>query len=293
MRSVFQTIALAIGVVLSAFTTLAQPKEPFIVSASVIDKNLCMVTDSLYAYCFETSNSEYRQFLKSIRAIDEQLYNRCLWDTMGWDKAPVAPNRSPLWARGSYERHPALSNFPAVNMSYEGAIEYCKWLTELYNKDPNRNFKQVVFSLPTQKEWKLAAYGGKPENLYPWGIRLRSHDGKDMCKMLSVVEELMVRDTTGNPTENWDLAYSQNPRRGMPYFILPIDYTEPVKSYEPNGFGLYNMSGNVAEMVLEKGICKGGSFNSYGGEVQINFVGHYTETLPELGFRVFMKIIEK
>jgi formylglycine-generating enzyme len=177
-------------------------------------------------------------------------------------------------------------------MSYEGAVEYCKWLTDLYNNDPKREFKRVLFSLPTEEEWMKAAYGGNVENLYPWGSHLRYKDGEDMCNMLHVVEELIVRDADGNPSESWDLNTMPEHRR-RPYFALPIQYTQHIGSYKPNGYGLYNVSGNVAEMIVEKGISKGGSFNSYGGEVRIDVKGRYTETSPELGFRVFMRVVEK
>ena len=53
------------------------------------------------------------------------------------------------------------------------------------------------------------------------------------------------------------------------------DITAQVSSYYPNSFGLYNVCGNVAEMVAEKGKAKGGSWKSFGGEVRIESVEYF------------------
>jgi hypothetical protein len=69
----------------------------------------------------------------------------------------------------------------------------------------------------------------------------------------------------------------------------------PVKadSYFPNRFGMYAISGNVAEMISEPGKTKGGSWNDipYYGQAPVV----KTETLPSptVGFRVFMEVIEE
>jgi hypothetical protein len=51
------------------------------------------------------------------------------------------------------------------------------------------------------------------------------------------------------------------------------------------------MSGNVAEMLNEKGIAKGGSYNSPGYDVRIESKMNYNDASPEVGFRVFMEVI--
>ena len=68
-------------------------------------------------------------------------------------------------------------------------------------------------------------------------------------------------------------------------------YTTPVNAFEAVApYGIHNMSGNVAEMISEKWIAKGGSYNSPGYDVRIQSKMNYTEASPEVGFRVFMKI---
>jgi hypothetical protein len=80
---------------------------------------------------------------------------------------------------------------------------------------------------------------------------------------------------------------------GLSYIDDGGTYTVPVTAYDPNGYGLYNMSGNVAEMVSEKGIARGGSWGSTGYDVRIASKIEFEELSCEVGFRYFMEVIEK
>lgn len=73
-----------------------------------------------------------------------------------------------------------------------------------------------------------------------------------------------------------------------------IDLTAPVQSYFPNAFGIYNMSGNVSEMVIDSPVNKGGSWNDSPEFLTITRQQKLDKVpSPTVGFRVFMEVIEK
>jgi sulfatase modifying factor 1 len=173
-----------------------------------------------------------------------------------------------------YHSHPAYQSYPLVNISYEGATLFCEWLTEHYNVDPKRKFKKVLFRLPSEKEWIQAAQAGDSSAIYPWeGNALRNKNGQVLYNFKRQLKDTMWVD--GKYLEN-------------------ADVTTPVQSYWKNNFGLYNMGGNVAEMINEKGIVKGGSWRDDSEYLKIDTKYKYDGNAQvSVGFRYFAEIIEK
>jgi formylglycine-generating enzyme required for sulfatase activity len=63
----------------------------------------------------------------------------------------------------------------------------------------------------------------------------------------------------------------------------------PVNSFFPNDIGLYNVCGNVAEMLAENGVAAGGSYEDTGYDIRIQSTKDFSGATRDIGFRVLMQ----
>ncbi|MEZ5174394.1 MAG: SUMF1/EgtB/PvdO family nonheme iron enzyme [Bacteroidia bacterium] len=235
-----------------------------------INKSFVKISEGLYASKYEVSNMQYLTYLNYLRQSDDSsLLALAQIDTSNWNRS-AAFNEPYVHY---YHSHPAYQNYPVVNISYEAANKYCEWLTKQYNAASGKKFEKVLFRLPTEKEWITAAQAGDNNAMYPWkGEYLRNKSGQVLCNY-----KREMTDTLAIEGKN----------------MASADVTAPVNSYWKNSYGLFNMSGNVAEMVDEKGIAKGGSW-LYGPEfLKVDQVQEYDgDAQTYIGFRYFVEIIE-
>lgn len=159
------------------------------------------------------------------RAPDPSLYPGILPDmiqagSLVFDKpaGPVPMHDFTAWWNfrfGADWQHPlgpgsliaGLENHPVVHVAHEDAVAYAEWAGK---------------TLPTEAEWELAARGGIEDQPYAWG------------QSLAPGGEMLANYWQGRfPWENLGLD--------------GFERTSPVRSYAPNGFGLYDMIGNVWE----------------------------------------------
>lgn len=157
---------------------------------------------------------------KFIKAENVKIYP----DTTVWITDFKYSYNEPM--HNDYFWHDAYSNYPVVGITWQQAQAFCQWRTNtknIYQKTKKKKSLVPNFRLPTEAEWEYAARGGLQGGTYPWG---------------------------GPYTKNDRGCFMANfkPMRGD-YAVDQALYTVEANAYDPNGYNLYNMSGNVSEWV--------------------------------------------
>jgi len=147
----------------------------------------------------------------------------------------IAFGNGEFWVQRKLGRD--MSRDPMVMVSWYGAAAYCNWLSaqqgrqECYDLSSWAcDFGKNGYRLPTEAEWECAARGGFTGQWFPWGMTI-----------------MHSRANYYSSSSYW---YDTSPTRGYhPMWggdgIEPL--TSPVGSFTANGYGLYDMSGNVWE----------------------------------------------
>ena len=144
-------------------------------------------------------------------------------DTTTWIKDFSYSYNEPM--HNDYFWHKAYGDYPVVGVNWKQAKAFCAWRTlnkNSYIKSQKKGRDLInSFRLPSEAEWEYSARGGLQSATYPWG---------------------------GPYTKNDRGCFLANfkPNRGD-YAADEALYTVEAKSYDPNGYNLYNMAGNVAE----------------------------------------------
>jgi len=254
----------------------------FIPSGTFVFNETTYAVAPFFMVDHEVTNGEYLLFLNDLlQKGRKDDYLIALPDTAAWYLKDAYLVRFVDY----YFRHPAYSDYPVVNVSIKGAELYCAWLTEQLTLKYGKEKIQKI-RIPTQGEWIYAANAGIKGAAYSWGTNfLTNEKGDKMANYLVIGDEFITRKDTAfeimSDYASWNFSAE--------YYSI----TAPSVSYFKNDFGLYNMCGNVSELVVKFSdkdtyIAVGGNWNSTGFDIRITSEIPYEKPNPYTGFRPVM-----
>lgn len=199
------------------------------------------IASNLFVSKYEVSNSQWLSYLLDVKGqfgANSNEYKSALPDTTVWIPSIAS----------TYLRHPAYANYPVVGISYEQALQFCKWNEEKKRKNCEIG-SNVSCRLLKSCEWDIIA-----------NIPMSKANKRNLSSNLIHAKSSEINENTVPTTD--------------------------IYAYIPNDKGLYNVIGNVSEMTLEKGISRGGNFSAEERNDILKVSFPYTKPEKWLGLRV-------
>jgi sulfatase modifying factor 1 len=198
-------------------TDIFLPEDERIFGKKELDPRKLIYSYEWIDYRAASSLKEGESRTTVIRKDERSIYP----DTLCWLRDFAYAGNDPMVEK--YFWHPAYDDYPLVGITWRQARLFTGWRSEQYDNARLRSGLQLGnrFKMADEAQWEWAARGGRIGADYPWGGPY-------------------IRNSKGCLLANF------KPMRGD-YISDGGFYTVKVTSYFPNDYGLYNMSGNVAE----------------------------------------------
>lgn len=246
---------------IAVFTSFTFLSFTFLKPKKFTPPGTVQITENFFADETEISNKSWQEYENAIRIKFGKFSTQhlaSLPDTLVWRKKNSYNEPYVQY----YYRHPAYKDYPVVGVSYTQAVAYCKWRTERVKESWSIKHKselKIEYRLPSKSEWEQISCNGT-DLMYG---AARNSKGLILFNHRYAVDSADAAKTPNNPT----------------------DVTAPITSYWKNKYGIWNLFGNVAEMINEEGICKGGGWRHLFEECRAGNDIPYTSTESWLGFR--------
>jgi formylglycine-generating enzyme required for sulfatase activity len=198
---------------------------------------------------YEITRDQYEAF---VRATHRSVGGDCLTDRRkrgDWQLDAVTTFRDPGFTQAG--------DHPVACVSWDEAQAYVAWL----NTQTKGGYR-----LLTEVEWEYVARGGATHNLiYPWG-----DDQSQGCPFANLFDRTTLQTYAGMDTSGYKVFDPMDCADGRLN-------TSPVGSLQPNGFGVYDIIGNVQEWLEDcysasdcaRRLTKGGSWGSLAHNARI------------------------
>ena len=203
--------------------TMQEPSRPDEVRHRVT------ISKPFYLGIHEVTVGQFGQFVRAKRSEDPG------WTTEAErDQSPGGPprggqstvgrgenwwNPDATWMKPGFQQG---DNHPVVFVSWNDAVEFCKWLS----KKEGKNYR-----LPTEAEWEFAARAGTT-TAYWWGDRIEGAAGKG-----NFADRRYAKTY---PKRNFNVSFDDG-----------YVHTAPIGRFAANPWGFYDMLGNVWEWVSD------------------------------------------
>jgi len=220
---------------------------------------------------YETTRGQFAAFVNDTKySTEAEKGDGCDgWSGSGWEQ-----KKEFSWRNVGFSQE---DTHPVVCVSWNDAVAYSAWLSKKMGK---------TYRLPTEVEWEYAARAGTTTEKY-WG-----DDADKACTYANVADLTAKKKFPDWSTHNCEDGYV---------------FTAPVGKKKENGFGLYDMLGNVWEWTCsehgsfsdnEKAVCnqlfinervlRGGSWGNVASHVRSanRSLPGFTFRNPYLGFRL-------
>jgi formylglycine-generating enzyme required for sulfatase activity len=244
-------------------------EKPFVPPGTV------RVNDTLFCDEAEISNGDWKEFENyNLRLFGKSSvqYISSLPDTSVWKRIEkiAGYDLGPAYYFRDYYRNPLNKDYPVVGVSFEQAWYYCQWRTDREHikmeikagkrkaEDIDKPYKgkiRFIYRLPAKQEWEALAL-----------------TGIDLSKLKSDEKAM----------KKYRVLYAGDPDTAE---VMAGNATATVLSYWGNRLGIYNMIGNVSEMISEKGIAKGGNWNTKYDSLNVLRNEEYASPAATIGFR--------
>lgn len=235
----------------------------------VLDGMRYTIPSDYYMLNTEVTNLNYKEFITDLKSNNKFNFVKNIVEIKNIKEGIISAE--------TYFQHSAYEDYPVVNISKSAATIYCVWLREKLAQNLEIDPSKIEVRLPSKIEWIYAAKATKSENVYAWhGPYLRNADG-----------QILANFNMSITTENITYDHGTNTYKVVANNLTDTNSLQsPAKSYLPNDLGLYNMSGNVSEFVMDDAnIAMGGSYLSTGYDVRAESELVIEDSNSATGFR--------